>query len=258
LANAATLSFPTDIELKSISGELDRAIKQEKLVFDMRRESFNTQITALDQLRSYLEQEAVSLEKQLEVHKLEADSVKSEYDIVAKLYQKGLTPVPRKLALERNMAQVDGDRLRLESSLMRARQEIGKTKISIAELQAKRSSEISTEMQTTQTRLDEIKNRSETATSLLYDTENVAPQSFAEKGFNSTPPVFDILRHEAPNVKQRNVSQNETIQPGDTVFVEQPRPEYGPPKSEMSALPSKGSPAIAPTATISASSDRLN
>ena len=69
---------------------------------------------ALEQLEAFLEKEAVSLEKQLEVHGIEIASVKTEYDMVEKLFKKGLTAAPRKLALERNLAQVDGDRLRLD------------------------------------------------------------------------------------------------------------------------------------------------
>ncbi len=114
LANAETIDLPPDIRSKASIDGIDQTIKQEQLVFNMRKESFKTQISALEQLKSYLEQEAASLEKQLDIHKIEVSSVKAEYDMVHKLYEKGLTTVPRKLALERTMAQIDGDRLRLE------------------------------------------------------------------------------------------------------------------------------------------------
>ena len=71
------------------SATVNRVVAQEQLVFDMRRESFRTQIRALEQLEAFLEKEAVSLEKQLEVHGIEIASVKTEYDMVEKLLQKG-------------------------------------------------------------------------------------------------------------------------------------------------------------------------
>ena len=175
------------------SATVNRVVAQEQLVFDMRRESFRTQIRALEQLEAFLEKEAVSLEKQLEVHGIEIASVKTEYDMVEKLFKKGLTAAPRKLALERNLAQVDGDRLRLDSSLMRARQEISKTKSPSSILRPSATARLSTEMQKTQARLDELKSRMETSSNLLYETEVLAPQALSAEDGRTVEPVFKIV-----------------------------------------------------------------
>jgi protein involved in polysaccharide export with SLBB domain len=223
LANADKIDWPPEIKARMSDPTLSNTFKQEQLVFDTRRQAFETQINALNQLQGYLNEEVVSLEKQLKVHQTETNAVKSELDMVMKLYNKGLTAAPRKLALERNMAQVDGERLRLESSLMRARQEISRTKISIVDLQAKRSSDISTEMQTTQGRLDEIKGRMETSKNLLYETEVLAPQLLAsEENAKSQQPIFKILRKGQPLSSEEVVSEDTVVNPGDTVMVEQP------------------------------------
>ncbi len=222
-------------------------------MFDTRREAFQTQINALDQLKSYLEKEVTSLEEQLKVHEIEANSVKTEYDMVKKLYAKGLTAAPRKLALQRNMAQVDGDRLRLESSLMRARQEISRTKISIVDLQAKRSSEISSEMQKAQARLDELKGRTATSKNLLFETEVLAPQMIAEdESSKERPPIFKVRRRGSDAASEEvTVNQDAVVEPGDTIMVELP------PRREASVsvpLPALGE-STTPTASIF--SDRL-
>ena len=181
LGNASEIGWPVELKSRIDTGPLSRVAEQERLVFDMRNEAYRTQRTALEQLLSYLDAEVQSLQKQVEVHKIEADSVKTELELVAGLYKKGLAVASRKLALERGVAQVDGDRLRLESSLMRARQEVSKTKISLIDLQAKRSSDISSEMQKSQGRLEELQSRSETARNLLFETENLAPQLLASQ-----------------------------------------------------------------------------
>jgi hypothetical protein len=206
-----------------VSPALDRAISQERLVFEMRRESYRTQSTALEQLEVFLVQEAESLQKQLEVHKIEVASVKTELDMVETLFKKGLTAAPRKLALERNMAQVDGERLRLDSSLMRARQEISKTKIAMVDLKAKRDSELSTELQKTQTRLDELKSRMETSSNLLYETEVLAPQALSAEEGRNLQPVFQIVSKGSGSTVEQIVSQDRIVMPGDTIIVEQPR-----------------------------------
>lgn len=252
LKNDDKISWPAEIEARMNTVPLGNTVKQEQLVFDMRREAFQTQISALDQLQSFLEKEAVSLEKQLDVHETEVSSVKTELEMVEKLYTKGLTAAPRKLALERNMAQVDGDRLRLQSSLMRARQEISKTKISMVDLRAKRGTDISTEMQTVRARLEELKSKSDTSTNLLYETEVLAPQALAaEEGSESLQPTFKIVRRGETLGQQRT---DAVLLPGDTLIVFQPRRAM-PLPAEVS---SETSPApVAPTASVDISTDRL-
>src|SRR4029079_8077497 len=197
---------------------------------------------------AFLEKEAVSLEKQLEVHGIEIASVKTEYDMVEKLYKKGLTAAPRKLALERNLAQVDGDRLRLDSSLMRARQEISRTKVAIVDLKGKRDSEISTEMQKTQARLDELKSRMETSSNLLYETEILAPQDLATSDGRSVEPVFKIVKRGSNSTSGEVVSQEQAVMPGDTVVVEMPPRQY--PQVRVNAqMPTSEAPVVAPTAS---------
>jgi polysaccharide export outer membrane protein/exopolysaccharide production protein ExoF len=222
ITGKAEVKWPSKPE-GQVSPALDRAIAQERLVFDMRRESYGTQITALEQLEAFLVQEAESLQKQLEVHKIEVASVKTELDMVETLFKKGLTAAPRKLALERNMAQVDGERLRLDSNLMRARQEISKTKIAMVDLKAKRDSELSTELQKTQTRLDELKSRMETSSNLLYETEVLAPQALSAEEGRNLPPVFQIVTKGNGSTAEQIVSQDRIVMPGDTIIVEQPR-----------------------------------
>jgi polysaccharide export outer membrane protein/exopolysaccharide production protein ExoF len=244
IKNATEIEWPAEIKEHTGDAQVSSAIEQEKLVFDTRQEAFHTQIGALEQLQSFLEKEVGSLEKQLKVHEIEVAAVKTEFEMVEKLYKKGLTAVPRKLALERNLAQVDGERLRLEASLMRARQEISKTKIAIIDIQARRSSEISSEMQKTQARLDELKGRTETSKSLLYETEVLAPQILAaQESANSPQPIFKILHQGQALSNERIVSQEAVIEPGDTIRVEQPLPD-------MSASMPPMAPHAAPTASV--------
>jgi protein involved in polysaccharide export with SLBB domain len=261
LANASTIDWPAEIKARMNDPSLNTTFKEEQLVFDTRRKAFQTQVDAIKQLQTYLDKEVISLEKQLKVHKAETKAVKTELDMVVKLYKKGLTAAPRKLALERNMAQVDGERLRLESSLMRARQEVSKAKISLVDLQAKRSKDISSEMQTAQARIDEIKGRTQTSKNLLYETEVLAPQLLAsEENAKSQQPIFKILRKGQPLSSEQIVTEDTIVQPGDTVMVEQPLP----PRDAMlgGAAPTAASlqpltPQATPTASVEVSTERL-
>jgi protein involved in polysaccharide export with SLBB domain len=223
LADAATLKWPPELQGGLVTPELNRVLNQEKLVFDMRRDAYRTQVTALQQLEAFLQKEATSIEKQLDVHQTEVASVRTELQIVQDLFKKGLTPATRKLTLERNMAQVDGDRLRLETNLMRARQEGSKTKVALAELLAKRNTELSAELQKSQSRLDELSSRMETSASLLHESEVLAPQALVAEEGQDAQPVFTIVRRAGGKSAEQVVSQDQVVQPGDTIIVEQPR-----------------------------------
>ena len=136
---------------------------------------------------------------------------------------------------------------------MRARQEISKTNIAVVDLQAKRSSDISTEMQKTQSRLDELKSRTETSKNLLYETELQAPQSLTAQEGEGLQPVFKIRRQGQPLAGQRVVSQDEVIEPGDTVMVELPPREVE--RRAATSVPLV--PLAAPTASVNISNERL-
>jgi len=222
LNDDASVEWPAELKPRIEAGPLSRVAQQEQLLFRTRKESFGTQLTALEQLQTYLDGEVKSLEKQVELHKVEAASVKTESQMVSDLFKKGLAIASRKLALERNVAQVDGDRLRLESSLMRARQEISKTKISIIDLKAKRSSEISGEMQAAQAKLEGVRGRAYTAMRLLAETENLAPQFYADQErAHEMRPLFKIVR-DGETLGSGGVTEATSIEPGDTLIVEAP------------------------------------
>ncbi|MFA5901251.1 MAG: polysaccharide biosynthesis/export family protein [Hyphomicrobium sp.] len=222
LSNASVVTWPDALKQQIETGHLQKVAQQEQLVFDTRRNAFQTQLNALEQLQSYLTEEVQSLEKQAELHKVEVDSVKEESRLVNDLHKRGLAVTSRKLALERNVAQVDGDRLRLESSLMRARQEVSKTEISIIDLKAKRSSEVSAEMQKSQSRLDELQARTETARNLLFETETVAPQIVAQyEKSQDMRPIYKIVR-DGRTLEGSEVSDATAILPDDTIIIEAP------------------------------------
>ena len=250
LTDETTVAWPAEIETHMQSAAVSRVVAQEQSGIRHAARSRTARRSGLSSSwRRSSRKRRVSLEKQLEVHGIEIASVKTEYDMVEKLFKKGLTAAPRKLALERNLAQVDGDRLRLDSSLMRARQEISRTKIAIVDLKGKRDSEISTEMQKTQARLDELKSRMETSSNLLYETEVLAPQALATADGRPVEPVYKIVSRGQASTEGEVVSQEQVVMPGDTIVVELPR-QY--PEMRVGArLPKfEAAPAVAPTASV--------
>ena len=159
---------------------------QEKQIFDARQNAYKTQTQALEQLHNYLEKEVTSLEGQIKNHDTEVNLVRQELDTVRVLVSKGLTIQPRRLGLERNLAQAEGDKLRLESALMRVKQDISKTDIDILQLRNKRTDDVTVELASVGNRLEEIGRKLETAEKLIYESEVIAPRFLDRPAQNAT------------------------------------------------------------------------
>jgi protein involved in polysaccharide export with SLBB domain len=87
-------------ELSASAGEAfyRSIVSQERLLFQSRKESFATQVRALEQLKVQHETEAESLVKQLETHDTLIALLKPELETKLQLYKQQLVTAPRKLA----------------------------------------------------------------------------------------------------------------------------------------------------------------
>lgn len=221
LDNAKKVEFPDHLASRA-GGEpaIARLLEQERLIFASRLEGFETQVAALRQLKDHLETELGSLGSQLDIEKKQIMLVEKELEGVNSLADRGLTTSARQLSLERTLAQVQGDRLRAETSLLRARQEIAKTEIAIIELQNQRANEVSMELRETQANLDDVGAKLETAGRILDRADRVAPYLRARHDARSLDPSFTILREIAGETVELNVAETAAVQPGDTIKVD--------------------------------------
>lgn len=211
----ADIQFPPFLSQTRDATFANVAMAQEKQIFDARRNAYKTEIQALEQLHNYLEQEVTSLEGQINSHNTEVDSLRQELDSVKVLVTKGLAIQPRRLGLERNLAQADGDKLRLESALMRAKQDISKTSIDILQLSNKRTDDVTVELASVSGRLEEIGRRFETNEKLIYESEVIAPTNR-----HRMQPNYTIVRQNGGTVSELTASETTAVEPGDTVKVE--------------------------------------
>lgn len=222
------IAIPDELSASASEAFYRSIVGHERLLFQSRKESFATQVRALEQLKVQHETEAASLVKQLEMHDSLIELLKPELETVLHLYKQKLVTAPRKLAVERNAAQLQADRLRLETALARARQEASKTEIAIIDLRNKRSTEINAELRQSQARLNELSERIETAQRLLYETEVTAPRFLAVRGrLKEAQPVYAVVRVSSGRTIELEANETTQIEPGDTIKIELPQPGSG-------------------------------
>ncbi|HVV94033.1 MAG TPA: polysaccharide biosynthesis/export family protein [Hyphomicrobiales bacterium] len=196
---------------------------QETLIFDTRREALRTQLQALTQLKGFLESEVQSITQQLALEDRQLALIREDLNSASALREKGLVVAPRVLQLERTEAEAESDRLKMNTAMLQARQEAGKTELTMLDLQNSRHNEIATSLRDTQARLDELAKRAGTAAALVQDAENTVPQVLAERDRARTrQPVFTILRRAGGRTVTTTVSEDAAIEPGDTLRVDLP------------------------------------
>jgi protein involved in polysaccharide export with SLBB domain len=217
---AGSIEFPPDSG--AASDDNRRLIaEQEKLIFEARRRAFETQLDAFQQLKGYLEKEIASLNEQMQLEERQIDIIQKELQTVVSLVGKGYAAAPRQLGLERTLAQAEGDKLRLGSTIMKARQEISKTDIAILEIRNKRQNDVTVDLRETQSKIDALVHKLETAKGLLRETEEIAPEILGEQSNSARAvPSYTIFRTTEGRSIKIPADEGTLVQPGDTVHVQ--------------------------------------
>jgi polysaccharide export outer membrane protein/exopolysaccharide production protein ExoF len=238
LKDADQIQFPRSLVDRQNVASVALILQQEQHIFATRREAVRTQLAAMQDLKSYLEKEVVSLNAQVSAEDKQMALLNEELKGVNTLASKGLVSTPRQLGLERTMAQMEGDRLRRQSEVMRARQEISKTEIAILELRNKRKNEIAVELRLTQAALEQAAQKTETNQRLVDEASGAAHLRGAET-------VYSIVRQQSG--EEVRATETTPVEPGDTVKVTVPALSTVRLPAEISS-PAQGRPAASAAA----------
>lgn len=216
-AGSTEIAFPAELTRPGADAAATVLMAQERALFDTRRQGLETQQRALEELRGFLDREIDSLGKQIGFLDQQIASIQQELGSVTILVDKGLAATPRQLALERSLLQVQGDRLTVETALLRARQEASRTELSLLELRNTRASEVADELRDAELSLSESERKTDTAILLLRDSEAAAPRIARLR------PTYTILRPDGAGGATEIVAEESTeMMPGDTLKVELP------------------------------------
>ncbi len=233
LALADRIAFPAELRMTRRPYKVEftaSLMAKEQSVFELRRKAYETQVTALHQLQSFLEQEVDTIAKRLDSHQVQIDLLKSELSGIEHLTDRGLATQPRLLAMKRNLAQLEGDRLRLESERTRARQEVSRVTLSKIDYDNKRANELTVELQQTESRLQQVVQEAAVNEQLLIETRSQAAAApggltlastglFGSEAASGPAVTFTIARQVKGGVIEIDATEATQLQPGDTIKV---------------------------------------
>ncbi len=223
LRGDATFAAPAELDGSPKPQLVARVMAAETQILQARSKAYVTQGDALRDLEGFLDKETDSLTAQLATIDTQMELINKELVGITALVQKGVVVAPRQLALERSVAQIQGDRLSMETNKLRVQEEISKTRIALIQLHDTRVTDTSVELRDTQLKLDEILAKMRTGQKLVFEARVTAPGLLADRlRKDASSPTYVVVRQTGGQAAERVVSDSADVEPGDTVKVALP------------------------------------
>jgi HlyD family secretion protein/epimerase transport system membrane fusion protein len=139
---AAAIAFAPELLAKQEDPAIAKIIKTQIQIFEARRDSIAGEAAILRQRISEYREEVAGLQAQAVAIERQIVLIHEEIHDISDLVEKGLSPKPRLLALQRSASQLDGQRGQAAAQIARARQNIGELMLQIEQLSAERLNEV--------------------------------------------------------------------------------------------------------------------
>lgn len=172
----ATIDFPVELTSQRTDPMVARALSDEQAQFVERRQTIQGQVDLMNAQRDQYQSEVDGIDRQTQGLKDQLGYIQDELNDLRKIYDKGLVPRPRLLALEREQANLSGSIGRLTADRAKAVQGIGETQLKIRQIRQQFFQEVSQTITETRVKLAEI-------------TEKEVVASDAQRRIKITSPV---------------------------------------------------------------------
>ncbi len=155
--------------------ELAKVLEGEISIFRTRRQALASRIALLKQQNSQIHHQINGFKKDIVSKRKQLRVISEEIEIYEGLFRKGLTQKPRLLELELRKAELEGDRIKSETSIVQAKHKLNETVLRTKDLHGERHKEISERLREVQTQILEQKARINSAEEVLQRTVVTAP-----------------------------------------------------------------------------------
>jgi HlyD family secretion protein len=163
-------------------------IAAQSALFTARRATLDGEKKLLAERKLQTGKEIEGLQARVKAKIDELDLIGKELSGIAALYEKGLVPMPRLVALQRQKASLDGEKGQLQAEVARAQTRIAETDLQILQLEKDRRAEVLTELRDVDGKLAELEERRIAAADQLRRVEIYAPYD----GFVHQLAVFTV------------------------------------------------------------------
>lgn len=172
-----TILFPLPLRQ---TAERDPALAEmlagQQRIFNSRRQLHQSQFAVLVQRQHQISRQMLGLRYQVSAAEKRAEIIKREMESIAPLVARGVIAQPRKLALEREQAEIEGRRGQAQEEMARAEQGVGEVNAQILKLRSDREAEIALGLREVQALVFQLSERFQAAEDVLARTQVRAPE----------------------------------------------------------------------------------
>jgi len=225
-------------ELADMSNELiQRNVTDQNRQFADRRASIRGQINLLRSRMEQLGSEIVGLERERGAKEQQVKILNDEIVGLRQLFEKGLTPKARLLALERERSALEGQIGRSIADKAKSETAIGETELQIKQIQQKFYEEVSREIVETRSKIVDLRERFRVAQDVLHRLDVLAPSTGTLQGLRvfsagavirAGEPLADIVPSEDDLIIQAHFTpfDADNVRPGAKAEVRFPSFHY--------------------------------
>ena len=148
-------------------GDMQTAITQQMSLLKARLQTKQTQLAQLDEKVAQFENQIVGVEGLIKEKNTQISSYDDEISTVAPLVEKGLAAKTRLITLERSNADIRGQILEHRAEILRVKNSISETKLAKLKVDREFREKVITEIEKTETKVDELKQQVEATSKQL-------------------------------------------------------------------------------------------
>lgn len=171
----ATIAFPSELTSMRSDPMVARAIADEEGQFRERRQTIMGQVALMNGQREQFQSEIEGIDRQTQGLKDQLGFIEDELNDLRKLYDKGLVPRPRLLALEREQASLSGAIGRLTADRSKAVQGASDTQLKVRQIKQEFFEQVSQSITETRVRLAEVTEKEVVASDTQKRIRVVSP-----------------------------------------------------------------------------------
>jgi membrane fusion protein, type I secretion system len=175
--NATGISFPAEITSRLDQPDVNAAVNGQNNLFTARRGAKQGEQEQLSYRIEQLAEEIRGLQAQQTSKERQLTLIEDELVVLRNLREQGLVTRNRILALERELARLNGEHGALIAQIAGRRGQISETRLRIIQIDKNLHAEIAAELREAHTKIAEIKEKRLTAETRLRRTEIRAPRS---------------------------------------------------------------------------------
>ncbi|MBU2091933.1 MAG: HlyD family type I secretion periplasmic adaptor subunit [Alphaproteobacteria bacterium] len=172
---ASKITFPDDLLKRRSVPEVADAIQGQTTLFEARKQALEGQVNVLNSRIGQLKEEIKGLTEERAANVRQMAILKDEISGISGLVDRGLVARPRLLALQRAVADLDGENARLSGNVARQQQAIGEAQLQIIQLTNQFRQEVATQHRDVEAQIFDLRERFTASMDVLDRIELRAP-----------------------------------------------------------------------------------